>query len=104
MAVFTQKMRDRYNAATHREFIMDGDDESKDLAELPGLELCARGSLAQHIKTGNWFILDSNGNWVSYPNASSGSGGSAGGGSVEVNDELIASDGEVDEMLNEIFG
>lgn len=98
MAVFTQKMREKYNAATHREFIMDGDDEAQDLAELPGLELCARGSLAQHIKTGNWFILNSAGEWVPYPVPASGSGG--GGGS----DIKIATDEEVDEMLGDIFG
>lgn len=115
MAVFTQKMHGRYNAATHREFIMDGESESQDLAELPGLDLCARGSLAQHIKTGHWFILDSTGTWVPYPamtaSGSAGSGscscgsgsGSGSGGGGEVSDDLIATDRDVDEVLDDIW-
>ena len=81
MAVWTQKLRERFNAANHREFIMDGDNEAEDLAALPGIEGCAIGSIARHIKTKNSFILDSQGKWVSYPFDDGEGGGGSGDGS-----------------------
>ena len=75
MAVFTQRLRNQFNAANHKEFIMDGADEAADLAALPDKSGCAIGSLAKHIKTGNVFILSSENKWVPYPFAKGSGGG-----------------------------
>lgn len=86
MAIFTQKLRNQFNAANHREFIMDGANEAEDLAALPGIEGCAIGSIARHLKSKKSYILDSTGKWVEYPFSDGGGSGGGGGGDDEGSD------------------
>lgn len=80
-------------ADSHQEFICD---YLSDAANLP-VSRCVTGSTAFVIDGGIRLILNSKGKWVQF--ASSGS--SSGGGTID--ESNIATDEEVDDMLNDVF-
>lgn len=86
---------------THQEFVCD---TVEDIANLPTQftvgDTCPMGSKALVISDGSEWRLNSQGKWVKLPN-NNGSGGSSGGGSID--NDNIATDEEIEEMLDEVF-
>lgn len=74
MSISVLKLRDHFNAADRKHYIVDADD---DFANLPGLEACSVGSTAYSIDSGKSKIINHAGEWKDYK--SSGSGGGGGG-------------------------
>ena len=60
MAISVLKLRDHYNAANRKGFLVDTD---SDFAHLPGMEDCAPGSVAYSVETGNRKIMNNAGEW-----------------------------------------
>lgn len=87
-------------ADNHQEFICD---YRSDIDMLPtqnsGKDKCPTSSKAFVIEDSSKWMLNSEGVWKQILN--SGSGGSSGGG--DIGDIGIATDGEVDSMLNDVF-
>ena len=82
----------------YSEFVCDSD---ADIASLPTTanKECAIGSKAYVPSTGNTYVLSGNGAWV----LSKYSGGSGGGGQYVPDDE-IATDTDINEMIDDVFG
>ena len=82
----------------YSEFVCDSD---ADVASLPTTanKECAVGSMAFVPSTGNTYVLNGSGEWIQ----SQYSGGGGGGGKY-VPDEDVATDEDIDEMIDDVFG
>lgn len=102
MSISIYRVRDEFNAANHREFLMDTD---SDVSELPGLETCAAGSKARAVDSSNVYMLSNSNKWVLQTRNSSGSGGSGNSGdslikSVDTTNFMVSADGKLN--LNDL--
>lgn len=61
MAISVLKVRDKYNASNHKEFLCDTE---SDVTSLPGLDECAPGSNAFVVAGGSVYMMNHDGKWV----------------------------------------
>ena len=72
MAISVLKQRGKYDAANHRDYVVD---EDADFANLPGLDVCSVGSTAYSIDSGKRKMINSAGSWKDMKDTGGGGGG-----------------------------